>query len=205
MARAANRSDDKQNGGDGNGPSSVDPISLASEYSIGGTGGDGSPDSDSRGNGGTSGADASPGPRRRGRKPGSRNKAKATTDTLALDGLKSVLFAIHLSLATVINDSDWAIDESEAERLAKAFENVAAQYNVTMDPRTQAWFNLALAAGSIYGPRVVGKWIKSRDEKPATEPAKPAAETKANSGGPLTGSTSLFPDLTPPADGTVTH
>lgn len=50
--------------------------------------------------------------------------------------------------------AELAIDNQEAHLLADAAADVAKHYDFLPDPRTQAWLNLAMVAGAIYGPRV---------------------------------------------------
>lgn len=45
------------------------------------------------------------------------------------------------------------VDEAEAKAVAEAVAEVAKHYNVAPDPKTQAWINLALIVGTVYGPR----------------------------------------------------
>ena len=65
------------------------------------------------------------------------------------------------------------IFEAVGELSPKAVANVAKHYDFLPDPRTQAWVNLAMIAGAIYGPRI---WVISAKAKsPPPAAAAPAA------------------------------
>jgi hypothetical protein len=47
-----------------------------------------------------------------------------------------------------------ALDNSEAENLAKATATVLTEFDIRPDPKVEAVIGLVTAAGLIYGPRV---------------------------------------------------
>jgi hypothetical protein len=57
-------------------------------------------------------------------------------------------------LAGLTSTPELALDKDEAHNLAVAAAEVAKFYPTTIDPKALAWFNLMLAAGVVYGPRV---------------------------------------------------
>jgi hypothetical protein len=67
-----------------------------------------------------------------------------------------------------------ALDENEAKLLADAVANVAKYYHLIGDPITQAWFNLAMIAGPIYGMRFWAIRNKAQQRKAPSAPARSA-------------------------------
>lgn len=61
---------------------------------------------------------------------------------------------MHAMAAGFIGAQELNIDDDESKTLAAAVAGVAAHYNVTANPKTVAWVNLATALGMVYGPRV---------------------------------------------------
>lgn len=57
-------------------------------------------------------------------------------------------------LAGLTSTPELALDKEEAHDLALAAAEVAKFYPAQVDPKVLAWFNLMLAAGVVYGPRV---------------------------------------------------
>lgn len=105
-------------------------------------------------------------PKRRGRKPGSKNavktKAKNSPD---ISGLESILFSVHLALAAIAKAPELALDPAEANKLAEAAAQVQAQYEMIVDPKILAWGQLVIVAGSIYAPRVIAISMRHKKEK----------------------------------------
>ena len=67
--------------------------------------------------------------------------------------------------ASFLQVPELAIDENEAKLLADAVANVAKHYDFLPDLRTQAWFNLFMIAGPIYGMRIWAIRNKSAQTK----------------------------------------
>jgi hypothetical protein len=135
---------------------SVDPGAI-------GTSGNGNADGNANG-------DGARGTRKRrsdaGRKRGPRSASKTALD---LGTWTSIILTAHAGLASAINVPMLAISHDEAERLAKAIANVAELYDLpVLSPEAQAWANLVVAAGSIYGPRVLAATMT---KKTAAQPA----------------------------------
>lgn len=113
--------------------------------------------------------DAASAPRRRGRKPGTRNKSK--TETLDLGGVSATLVGIHALLAGMTATPELAIDSEEATQLAAAMDRLAKEYGVAVASRTMAWVNLMMVIGAIYGTRTFAIVNRQRSEK--ADKAKP--------------------------------
>lgn len=134
------------------------------------------------------GTDASPGTgtdsgtRKRGRPPGSKNKANLSikpqptrTAPLSVDGVSAILFSIHGMLAGVTRVPELKLDDAESKQLASAIAEVAKHYDLTADPKMVAWTNLAMTAGAIYGTRMVAIGMRKKTEAKKSQP-KPAPE-----------------------------
>lgn len=106
--------------------------------------------------------------RRRGRPKGSRNSARSTekaSENNLIENVESLLLSTHFMLAKLLDVPEFELDESEAKRLSDAFKKVAAFYPLGLSPKRLAWAELSIAAGTIYGPRVVT--IYKRKPKPS--------------------------------------
>jgi hypothetical protein len=79
----------------------------------------------------------------------------------------------------------------EASRLASAAQEVAKQYPIIADPKTQAWLQCAAVAGVIYIPRGLAIRARRKEElrggqtAPLVQPVSAAAATNggARNGG----------------------
>lgn len=59
------------------------------------------------------------------------------------------------------------LSEDESKKLAEAITSVTELYDIPlMDEKTQVWVNLAMVAGSIYGPRIVAHTLEKKASKP---------------------------------------
>ena len=115
--------------------------------------------------------DAGSGPRRRGRPRGSKNRTEtpAPASHLIFD-LEALLLTNHLMLARFLDAEEIALDPVEAKQLADAIKNVAQFYPIGMDPKKLAWFQLCIAMGSVYGPRVVAIHKRRKQSSPKVTP-----------------------------------
>ena len=77
-----------------------------------------------------------------------RKKASGNTKTMA-----SVLAVLHSTIFSLVGAADLDLSADENLALATALDNLADEYEVTVDSKTAAWLNLAMVAGSIYGTR----------------------------------------------------
>jgi hypothetical protein len=91
--------------------------------------------------------------KRRGRKPGTKNKAKDASVNLTA-GLELLLLSVHSMGATFLSIEELALDPKEAKLLADAIHGVAEQFPVALDPKYIAIGNLATVAVGIYGMRI---------------------------------------------------
>ncbi len=113
------------------------------------------------------GTDSSPDqPRKRGRKPGSKNGTKKEKiDSASVTGIEKILFSVHLALAAATRTPELALDESEARELAKAAAEVQSHYETVIDPKILAWAQLVMVAGSIYAPRMIAAKMRLNRER----------------------------------------
>lgn len=78
-------------------------------------------------------------------------------------------------IAAIVQSPDIAIDDDEAEKLAKAIANVTRHYDVPqMAQTTIDWIMLIQAGGAIYGPRLIA-WRMER----ASQRVKPAPQNRS--------------------------
>ena len=73
--------------------------------------------------------------------------------------------------AAFFQAQQWNISEDEAKSIARAIIEVQEQYSVSLDPKTQAWINLAFILAAAYGPRIMVTYQQAKKPKP-----KPDAE-----------------------------
>jgi hypothetical protein len=97
--------------------------------------------------------------RKRGRKSNSGNSASTGGRTKAqnnasVEGLTRILSILHIGLAAATKTPELALEDSEAENLAKATATVLTEFDIRPDPKIEAVIGLVTAASLIYGPRV---------------------------------------------------
>lgn len=154
-------------------------------------------------------------PKRRGRPPGSRNRGveTETQSDLVLANIEDLLLSVHFMGAKLMSVPELELSTDEAKKLTRAVKEVAKHYNVSMDPKKVAIFQLLCVAGGIYGPRAIMVYQRASKEKPQAsvtpinrEPPRAASVSdtppKAPSGanGPIRFSPSQI-DMTPLRDG----
>lgn len=110
-------------------------------------------------------ATGSDGPRKRGRKPGTKNSTQKAANPVTVTGLEKVLYAIHATAASALKAPELELDQTEARNLAEAVAEVQRHYNAVIDPKMMAWIGLFGVAGTIYGPRVAAMRIRKGMEK----------------------------------------
>lgn len=119
---------------------------------------------------------ASDGAPRRGRRPGSRNASSNTKPDRKKEGkqdLTILLMGLHSMGAAFSKIPELELSEKEAKILGDSIQTVNDLYGGYMIPeKAQAWMNLAMAAGSIYGPRFMAHKIRTDREKEATKAGK---------------------------------
>lgn len=84
---------------------------------------------------------------------------------------------VHAALAGATNIPELAITEDEGKNLARAIADVQAHYGAVLDPKTQAWVNLAIVAGATYVPRVGMARMRMQAEQKRATPAPTLEET----------------------------
>ena len=96
-------------------------------------------------------------PKKRGRPRSSSSadgaKYGSKKPGLEVEALAKNLQAIHDLAALATGLPILSIEDKEAKSMATAVSNLAAQYDMVLDPRTVAWVNLLGVMASIYGPR----------------------------------------------------
>jgi hypothetical protein len=121
----------------------VDPASLG-----------GNPSGDASGNGGR---------KRRGRKPGSGNRAGKTSASETTNSIADVLSGLHAGMAYFLNIPELNLDDSESKKLSKAVTRVTELYEIPLpDEKIQAWVMLAVTCSGIYGPRLATVMLKQK-------------------------------------------
>lgn len=117
------------------------------------------------------------GPRKRGRKPGGKNKPRAPKNAPSdLDSFfATCIFGIHQIAASVAKAPELELDDEESARIAKHARAVLSQYtSIDVSPRAQAWVGLIVACGGVYGPRLVAHKIRREHEREARQHRQPA-------------------------------
>lgn len=149
-----------ESGGDGSGDT---PVSISADGSIVVN------PAEIGGNNANAGNDSGTGDgtrRKRGPKPGSKRTPKAAP--LTVTGIELLLFNVHAMLASATKEDALAINDIQAETLAKSIANVQRHYNSVLSEKHIDWFNLVSVAGTMYGAMFLairGKRIAARAEK----------------------------------------
>lgn len=89
---------------------------------------------------------------KRGRKP----KKQAIDESV----LARQLIGAHLIAAQVTRMPELAIDQEEADLLAKGISGIAQEYGVALSGKAAAWMGLLGACAMVYGPRAVTVYQK---------------------------------------------
>lgn len=154
----AGRNDSEHTGSVEQASAVVDPASISNDSD------DSEPSSGSGDGGGT--GDSGSG-KRRGRRPGSRNKPKE--DTLRLGDLAEILRDAHTFLALGLGVPELMLneDKGESEKLAKALARVADYYDVSRYAKipTHPLVSLARVAGAVYIPKYIDMRIRKAGER----------------------------------------
>ena len=110
---------------------------------------------------GSSGDDARTGERkRRGRKPGVKNRKTVSETTQTLE---AILYSAHLMASNFLRIPELALTEDESKLLSAAVLRVSELYELPLlNEKAMAWINLTLVAGTIYGPRIVAAGRKPK-------------------------------------------
>jgi hypothetical protein len=119
------------------------------------------------GSGGTGGGNADAGsdqPKRRGRKPGSRNTPKEESGSGSLAGLeiKDILLSAHSMLALALKNPLLELSEDEAKKLDKAIKRVSRHYPVNVSQKHVDIGYAIYTVGAIYGTRAIAIMAQSK-------------------------------------------
>ena len=108
--------------------------------------------------------DTKPEPKKRGRKPGSKNNGALSKESLA-----RTLMLAHNVPAQLLQAPEWAIDKTESELLSSAIVDCLAAFDLPIDPRAEAVIGLLGACAIVYGPRVmIARGKKSQPARKGT-------------------------------------
>jgi hypothetical protein len=114
-------------------------------------------------------------PRRRGRKPGSKNKPKIGEEKASsniAENLERLLLSVHTMGSAFFSCPELELDPEEAKSLARAIREVAKHYPITLDPKRLALIELGTVCAMIYGTRavVIYRRITNESNKPHAVP-----------------------------------
>jgi hypothetical protein len=105
-------------------------------------------------------------PRSRSTSSGSSKPQKQTTQDLT-----GILMSCHVMLAAITKTPELELTEEESKRIGAAVARVNEEFGgVVVSPKTAALINLAMAAGSVYGPRFVAINVRKRTERSTKHP-----------------------------------
>lgn len=107
--------------------------------------------------------------RRRGRKPGSKNRVTTErTQKQKGEDLAGLLAGLHAMGSALLAIPELELDEKEAKALGEKLARLNELYGMpVVSEKTQAWIGLGMAGFMIYGPRY--KAWKIRVEREAKE------------------------------------
>jgi len=116
--------------------------------------------------------------KRRGRKPGSKNRVQQQPTKEVSQDLTTILWSAHFMLAKLIHVSELELTKDEAEELGKAVARVNKEFGVQiMSPKTAALVNLGFVGAGIYGTRAMTIINNAKNKKkPKAAPVAPIAE-----------------------------
>jgi hypothetical protein len=104
--------------------------------------------------------------KRRGRKPGTTNKAK--TAQVDLSSVEALLLTVHTGLSVVLKAPEFELTEEEAHKIAEAGTRVSRHYNMTATAKSIDFANLMIVLGTAYGSRFMAMKMRrdmERDER----------------------------------------
>jgi hypothetical protein len=79
--------------------------------------------------------------------------------------LTAILYSLHLMAANIVKIEELALTEDESEQLALAIARVNEVYSgIVLPEKVVVWVNLAIACGSVYGPRIMAYNLRKKSE-----------------------------------------
>lgn len=129
-----------------------------------------------------SGAASGTGKRRRGRPsnadraasgaaPAKPARVKKEASAPVLDIGTLTLITSFVGGVIAARNAKLALDDQEAEEIARAAANVGQHYNVPVSPVQQAWIGLGMTVGSIYAGKILAiRMSRAEPEKPSASP-----------------------------------
>lgn len=113
-------------------------------------------------------------PRRRGRKPGSKNRPRdgypQEAQSNLITNLESLLLSVHFMAAKILEVEELELSEDEAKKLSDGLKKVADFYPVSISPKRLAIAELTFAAAGVYGPRIVTIYKKTKPKQQRVAP-----------------------------------
>jgi hypothetical protein len=104
-------------------------------------------------------------PKRRGRKPGSKNRASIPTEkppqSNLIESFESLLLSVHFMASKLLDAPEWELDPPEAKALSDSLKRIAEFYPVGLSPKRIAQAELAVVVATVYGPRIVTSFKKA--------------------------------------------
>lgn len=109
-------------------------------------------------------------PKRRGRKPGTKNKPKDGAAKVALNiSPDHLLVTLHVGIAALLHVPELAeVDEDDMKLLRERFSDMSKAYGwktMGIDPRLLATISMAETAAAIYAPRLRRAYKRAKDAK----------------------------------------
>lgn len=103
--------------------------------------------------------------KRRGRGPG-RAKRSVADEEKSANNLARLLYGIHAGIAKLADMPELELTDGEADNLGEAVHGVAKLYKPTwLTEEAEAWANLVIVAGAVYGPRIIAARMRKNREK----------------------------------------
>lgn len=96
--------------------------------------------------------------------------AASESNLASVLSLKDLLLTVHMSASMLLKVEELALEIDEADKLAKAIEDLAKFYPVAIDPKKIAWANLGITAAQIYGTRIMAYRLRMANEKATRVP-----------------------------------
>lgn len=113
---------------------------------------------------GGSGDSADSGTRkRRGRKPGSKNRTNSKKAEITLEPL---LMMAHTWASVLLKTPELALEQNEAKQLSDAYSVFCEHHEVpVISPKRMSEINMVAAICMVYGPRVIAARNRKREER----------------------------------------